>query len=142
MSTALLSVWKNYEVFSSCKPCNSSSILYYVLVSFSDRVSQNGVIGVGISDHQLTDFWTTFPILYLLKTPESLWIKSYYHEQITFPSLINYSPDFYEEALKKLNFPNYELFDDIYNAYENFIQNVMAVTDYLALSIKTLSIKH
>ena len=33
--------------------CNSSSILDHVLASFSDRVSQSGVIDVDISDHQL-----------------------------------------------------------------------------------------
>ena len=40
-------------------------------------------------------------------------IKSYCHEQITFRSLKNYSPEIYEEALRKLSFSNYELFDDI-----------------------------
>ena len=34
----------------------------------------------------------------------------------------------------KLNFPNYELFDDFDKAYENFIQKVMAVIDNLARS--------
>ena len=33
--------------------CHSSSILDHVLASFSDRVSQSGVIDIGISDHQL-----------------------------------------------------------------------------------------
>ena len=33
--------------------CSNSSILHHVLGSFPDRVSQSGVIGVGISDHQL-----------------------------------------------------------------------------------------
>ena len=34
----------------------------------------------------------------------------------------------------KLNFSNYELFDDFDKAYENFIQKVMAVIDNLARS--------
>ena len=38
------------------------------------------------------------------------------------------------EALRKLNFPNYELFNDIDTAYKNFIQNIMAVTDNLSPS--------
>ena len=38
------------------------------------------------------------------------------------------------EALRKLNFANYELFDDTDTAYKNFIQNIMAVTDNLAPS--------
>ena len=102
-------------------PCNSSSIHDQVLASFPDRVSQSGVIDVGISDHQL-----------IYCTRKTARMKSYCHKQITFRSLKNYSPEVYEEALKKLSFPNYELFDDIDKAYENFIQKVMAVTDNLA----------
>ena len=61
-------------------------------------------------------------------------MKSYCHKQIAFRSVKNYLPAAYEEALRKLSFPNYELFDDTDKAYENFIPKVMAVTDNLALS--------
>ena len=44
---------------------------------------------------------------------------------MTFHSLKNYSPGIYEEALRKLSFLDYELFDDIDKACENFIQKVM-----------------
>ena len=103
--------------------CNSSSILDHVLDSFPDRVSQSGVINIGISDHQL-----------IYCTRKNARIKSYCHKQTTFRSIKNYSPEIYEEALKKLNFSNYELFDYIDTAYENFIQKVMAVIDNLAPS--------
>ena len=46
----------------------------------------------------------------------------------------------YEEALRKLSFPNYELFDDIDTTYENFIQKAMPVVDNLA-PIKNKHIK-
>ena len=61
-------------------------------------------------------------------------IKSYCNKQITFRSLKHYSPEIYEEAVRKLSFPTYELFDDSDTAYENFIQKVMAVIDNLASS--------
>ena len=61
-------------------------------------------------------------------------IKRYCHKQITFHSLKNYSPEVYEEALRKLSFPNYELFDDVGRAYENFFQKFVAVIDNLAPS--------
>ena len=93
--------------------CNSSSVLDHVFASFPDRVSQSGVIDIGISDHQL------------------IYCTSYFHEQITFRSLKNYSPEIYEKAIRKLSFPKYELFDDIDAAYENFIQKVMSVIDNL-----------
>ena len=103
--------------------CNSSSILDHVLASFPDRVSQSGVIDIGISDHQL-----------IYCTRKTARIKSYCHKQITFRSLKNYSPEIYEEALRKISFPNYELFDDIDTAHENFIQKVMVVIDNLTPS--------
>ena len=40
----------------------------------------------------------------------------------------------------KSSFPNYELFDDIDKAYENFIWKVMAVIDNLAPSKKQLRV--
>ena len=103
--------------------CNSSSIPDHFLASFPDRVSQSGVTDIGISDHQLT-----------YCTRKTARIKSYCHKQITFRSLINYSHEIYEEGLRKLNFLNYELFDDIDIAYENFIQKVMTVINNLAPS--------
>ena len=107
------------------RTCNSSSILDHVLASFPDRVSQSCVIDVGISDHQL-----------IYCTSKIARLKSYCHKQITFRSLKNYSPDVYEEALRKLSFPYYELFDDIGKAYRNFFQKAMAVIDNLAPSKK------
>ena len=103
--------------------CNSSSILDHVLASFPDRVSISGVIDVGISDHQL-----------IYCTRKTARIKSYCHKQITFRSLKNYSPEVYEEVLRKLSFPSYEIFNDIDKAYENFFQKVMAVIDSRAPS--------
>ena len=61
-------------------------------------------------------------------------IKSYCHKEITFHSLKNHSPEVYEEALRKLCFPNNELFDNIDKAYENFIPKVMGIIDNLAPS--------
>ena len=91
--------------------CNSSFTLDHVLARFPDRVSKSGVIGEGISNHHL--------IYCTIKTAK---IKSYCHKKITCCSFKNYSPEVYEEALKKKSFPNYDLFDYIDEAYENFIQ--------------------
>ena len=38
---------------------------------------------------------------------------------MTFRSLKNYSPEIYEKALRKLSFPNNQLFDDIDTAYKS-----------------------
>ena len=44
-------------------------------------------------------------------------------------SLKNYSAEIYEEALNKVDFQNYHNFENIYDAYPNFIQKVMGDTD-------------
>ena len=44
----------------------------------------------------------------------------------------NYSPDYYEEALKQVDCPNYEKFGDVNEAYSNFFQKLMTVTDKIA----------
>ena len=71
----------------TCAKCNSSSILDNVLASFPDRVSQSCLIDAGILDHQL-----------IYCTRKTARIKSYYHKQITFRFLKNYSPETYKEA--------------------------------------------
>ena len=37
--------------------------------------------------------------------------------------------DAYKDALKKVNFPNYKLFNDTNEAYSNFFQNIRSVID-------------
>ena len=51
------------------------------------------------------------------------------HKQISFRSLKNYSIAGYQEALKKVKFPNYENFININEAYSNFIQKLTSVID-------------
>ena len=41
----------------------------------------------------------------------------------------NYTADYYKEALKQTGFPNYENFGDVNEAYSNFFQKLMTVTD-------------
>ena len=68
--------------------CSSSTIIDHILASFPDRVSQQGVIDVGVSDHQ---------IIYCTRKISR--IKRDTHKQIRYRSLKNYSADIYEEAL-------------------------------------------
>ena len=51
-----------------------------------------------------------------------------------------YTVDAYKDALKNVNFPNCELFDDVNEAYSNFFQKIRAVIDNTALG-KTKSFK-
>ena len=131
-NTTPYKVWKYQEFcnFFSLKQliscparinCSSSTIIDYILASYPDRVSQKGIIDIGISDHQ--------PIFCTRKTLKT---KTGSHKQISFRSLKNYSVVAYEEALKKVKFPNYENFININEAYSNFIQKLTSVIDEIA----------
>ena len=74
--------------------CCSSTIIDHILASYPDRVSDKGIIDIGISDHQL-----------IFCTRKTLKSKTGSHKQISFRSLMNYSVAVYVEALKKVKFP-------------------------------------
>ena len=44
----------------------------------------------------------------------------------------NYTADYYKETLKQADFPNYESFGDVNEAYSNFFLKLMAVIDKIA----------
>ena len=101
--------------------CSSSAIIDYIVANFPDRVSQQGVIDVGLSDHQIIYYTRKISI-----------IKRGTHKQIRYRSLKNYLVDIYEEALVRVDFPNYLNFENINDAYSNFIQKLMRVIDLVA----------
>ena len=77
----------------TCISCSSSTIIDHILASYPGK----GIIDMGISDHQL-----------IFCTRKTLKTKTGSHKQISFCSLNNYSVVAYEEALKKVKFPNYK----------------------------------
>ena len=94
--------------------CSSSSVIDHILASFPDRVTQRGILNVGLSDHQL-----------IYGTRKITGIKRGGHKQIKFRSFKNYIIDRYEKALVEINFPEYENFENVNDAYANFIQKLM-----------------
>ena len=136
---------KFLDIFEENLPkLNTSYRETYFLGDFNINLFENGkyVFHKSSSNNKNLDSFTKkyhecctlFGLKQLYCTGKTARIKSYCHKEITFRSLKNYSPEIYEEALRKLSFLNYELFDDIDTAYENFIQKVIAVIDNLALS--------
>ena len=59
-------------------------------------------------------------------------IKRGTHKEIRCRSLKNDAADIYEEAPGRVDFPNYHNFENINDAYSNFIQKVMGVIDLVA----------
>ena len=110
--------------------CRNTSLTDHILASIPSRVSQHSVINVSVSDHQL--------IYYTRKINK---IKTgRVHKHITFCSFKKYTVDAYKDALNKVNFPSYELFNDVNEAYSNFFQKTRIVDDSIA-SYKTKRVK-
>ena len=102
-------------------PCSTSSSIDHILTTFPERVLQQGIIDVGLSDHQL-----------IFCTRKFSRAKVGTHKQITFHSLKNFTTEIYKEALCKVYFSNYANFGDANKFCENFIQKLMSVIDKLA----------
>ena len=112
--------------------CNSTTIINHILASYPERerVTQQGIIDVGLSDHQL-----------IFCTRKISTVKRGTHKQIKFHSFKHYSTDVFKETLSSINFPNYQNFNDATEAYDDFIQKIMVAIDKVA-PIKERRIKH
>ena len=76
--------------------CSSTSLFGHILTSVPERIYQEGVINVALSDHQL-----------IYCTRETSRIKTGgVHKKIKFCSLKNYAVDGYKNALREINLPN------------------------------------
>ena len=98
--------------------CSSSSFIDHILTSFPDRVAQQGVLNVGLSDHQL-----------IYCTRKITRIKRGGHKRIKSRSFKNYTMDGYEKVLAEINFL---LYKNLGNAYSSFIQKLREVIDKVA----------
>ena len=110
--------------------CNSATIIDHILANCPERVTQQGIIDVGLSDHQL-----------IFCTGKFSRIKRGTHKHIKFRLFKHYSADLFKETLASINFPNYQNFNDATEAYDDFIQKIMVVLDKVA-PIKERRIKH
>ena len=93
--------------------CSSSSIINHILASFPNRVIQQEILNVRLSDHQL---------IYCTWRISRIWRDG--RKQIKFRSFRNYANDGYEKALVEINFPEYKNLNDVDDAYSNFIQKL------------------
>ena len=98
------------------------TLIDHILASIPSQVSQEGVINVSVSDRQL---------VYCTRKINKIKTGGV-HKHITFHLFKNYTVDAYKDALNKVNFPNYELFNDANEAYSNFFQKIRTVVDSIA----------
>ena len=100
---------------------NSSSLLDHVLTNSADRISQFGIVNVGLSDHQL-----------IYCTTKITRTRLNAHKYVKMRSLKYYSEDLYVKKLKEIDFPDYSNFKDINEAYSDFTEKVASVIDKIA----------
>ena len=109
--------------------CSTSSLLDHILTNSSEKISQKGVIDVGISDHQL-----------IYCTRKIKRIKHNMHNQIQVRSLKKYSAEIFTNALKTVQFPNYNIFSNVNVAYADLLNKISDTID--VAPIKEIRIKN
>ena len=96
----------------------SSTIIDHILASYPERITQCGVTDIKLSDHQL-----------IYCTRKISRIRRGLRKQTQLPSFKHYMVDLFEQELSKLNFPSHQNYNEINEAYNDFIQKIMSVTD-------------
>ena len=110
--------------------CSTSTLLDHILTNYSAKAFQKGVIDIGISDYQL-----------IYCTRKIKRIKHNMHNQIQVRSLKNYSTEIFINALKTVQFPNYNIFSNVKVVYSDLLNKISDTIDDVA-PIKEIGIKN
>lgn len=102
-------------------PCATATVIDHFLTNCVGKVSQSGVLNVGLSDHQM-----------IFCTRKVKKVKFNTHKHIKFRSFKNNTKEQYQGLLRDTNFPNYNEFTDIDLAYSDFLTKLMSVIDTIA----------
>ena len=106
-----------------------SSLPDHVLTNSADRISQFGIVNVGLSDHQL---------IYCTRKITRTRLNA--HKYVKMRSLKYYSEDLFVKKLKEIDFPDFSNFKDINEAYSDFTGKVASVIDEIT-PIKEVQVK-
>ena len=91
----------------------TSTLLDHILTNSKEKVSQSGIVDIGLSDHQM--IYCTRK-LQKEKTNKKTYVK--------IRSLKHYTKEKFVEKLSKIHFPDYlNTFEDIKTAYSDFLTN-------------------
>ena len=110
--------------------CSTSILLDHILTNSSEKNSHKGMTDVGISDHQL-----------IYCTRKIRISKHNIHNQIQVRSLKKYSAEIFTNALKTVQFPNYNIFSNVNIAYSDLLSKISNIIDSVA-PIKEIRIKN
>ena len=109
---------------------NSSTLIVHILTSFPSRVSQKGVINLGLSVHQL--------IFCIRKNFKNK--TGGFHKHINCRTFKTYRISDYKKSLGLLVLPNYKIFDDVNAAHSDFFPKIMTIVDKI-IPCKTKQVK-
>ena len=99
----------------------SSSLLDHILTNSFSKISQQGVLDLGLSDHQL-----------IYCTRKTTRTKIHEHTYVKIRTLKNYTKQLFLDKLSQVNFPRYIDFDNITVAYSHFVELVTNIIDEIA----------
>ena len=99
----------------------TSSILDLIITSDNDKLSQSGVLNVGVSDHLIT---------YCTRKLNRVKLNS--HNTVNIRSLKNYSSELFTDKLKNINWYNVIDIDDVNMAWDKFKELFTSVIDEIA----------
>ena len=100
---------------------NTSTLLDHILTNSCEKVSQFGVLDIGLSDHQM-----------IFCTRKILKLKTGMKTFIDVRSWKNYNQEILNQKLSEIDYPDYSQFEDINIAYADFIEKTMEVIDKIA----------
>ena len=96
---------------------NSALIIDHIWASYTESVTQQGIIDVGLADHQLN-----------LDMKISR-INRGTHKHIRSRLFKHYLAGVFKETRTTINFPNYQNFNGATETYDDFIQKIMVAVD-------------
>ena len=103
----------------------TATLIDHILTNSPNKVSQLGVIDLGLSDHDL-----------IYCTRKTSLPKSHKHNEIFVRSLKRYSAEKFLEILREIVFPNYLTYTCVNDAYSGFIYMFAKAINFIAPSKK------
>jgi len=96
----------------------TSTLLDHILVNTPSKVVQSGVLSKCISDHD---------IIYMTRKHQN--IKTGKHSAVKIRSMKNYTKELFIQKLNEIQFPDYSIFENVNEAYSDFVTKFMSVID-------------
>ena len=98
--------------------CNTATLLDHICTNTPEKITQSGIFDIAISDH-----------LMIYCTRKILKNKYDNHKYVKQRNFKNYNIDEFVKNLNSSRFPNYEIFLNVNEAYDNFMEKLMNVVN-------------